>query len=363
MASALPLRDGLMTRLLALVLLLLVPSTFAGVDGSLKVTLLREPPPYQQLPELIPRDNSLCPSAGYEACGNEVPSDFCCPGASTCLILASNTTAVCCPKGACAAIQPIVCDLKLQDVSKYPKAPIHTVALDGSLPRCGSGCCPFGYVCNDDDQCSLDKHQDHYAFLVPQPSSTPATSSVMSMETSAVPVDPVPSLPTTSATPPSQAAEPTESSHESKRASDPAGLVTAVTVAGVCCFAGIGIFVWMKWFRKKKKAMSTRQSFTHHRDSGWGSWKCFATPGQTPLLPRHLVLQRGPDDKFIVTPSEAEFALPTPPAPPLRINTASPVELPATPVSPCMWMNLEHAAVEEPKLAYVIPAKRGAKRR
>ncbi|CAM1508192.1 Fc.00g050400.m01.CDS01 [Cosmosporella sp. VM-42] len=361
MALLLPPHDAGINRLFSFFLLLLVSTAVAAAGTLLEVTVIRQPTPTGLPAELLHRSDDLsCPSSEYSSCGSQVPSNFCCPSDSKCLILAANTTLVCCPNGDCNTIKPIVCNVKLQDASKHPGAPILTTALDRDLPRCGSACCPFGYVCNNKEHCVKDADQEDYEYLVPEPSttsSTPVTTSLMYRETSAAPDAPKVEMPATTSTAPTESSTPESKPEDS--GVGPAGLVTATTVAGVCCFAGIGIFIWMKWGRKKRRS---RESFTHHRDSGWGSWsswKCFPAPdGQSPLLPRHLVIKRGLDDKFIVTPGESEFSPRAPPVVPRRSNTASPAELPASPVSLCMWQNLENAEVKEPQLAYVVPAKR-----
>ncbi|KAM0441583.1 hypothetical protein ACHAQK_005049 [Fusarium lateritium] len=269
---------------------------------------------------------------------------------------------------------PITCSIRNQNPSTNPQAQVKTLALDQKLKRCGSKsgtrrCCPFGYSCRGDKECVLDEDQDEsYAFLLPVPqytttSSSAATSTatssvtsdILSVETSQAPdriIQPPSAIPAASTTGSAPDNEEEKEKEEKSSGISPTGAVTAGTVAGFCCLAGIGIFVWMKWFRKKRVQDTPSSNMSLARES-WGYFSTRSTP-----LTRHVHLARGPDDKFIVTPTTAGF---TPHMPPLdsivEEERHSPVELPATPVSLCMWSNLEDAAVEEPKLAYVIPAK------
>lgn len=92
---------------------------------------------------------TTCPESTYKQCGNAgLPSDFCCPATSTCISLAQNTTLLCCPAGSnCATIQPITCDITQQNITAHPENTLKTTALSGTLKKCGSNCCPFGYTC------------------------------------------------------------------------------------------------------------------------------------------------------------------------------------------------------------------------
>ncbi|KAJ5526115.1 hypothetical protein N7494_012765 [Penicillium frequentans] len=104
--------------------------------------------------EILPRSDS-CPSS-YDSCGGNVPSDFCCPSSSTCLVLDNDTTVLCCPSGSsCDYISPITCDIQEQNATAYPKASVKTTLLDESLPTCGKECCPFGYTCENDSLCHM----------------------------------------------------------------------------------------------------------------------------------------------------------------------------------------------------------------
>ncbi|KAF4972063.1 hypothetical protein FSARC_1281 [Fusarium sarcochroum] len=363
---------------LVLVSFLLAPATPAVVEPHVRVFPIEEPesprripPSFMDFPSQHQERDGSCPISGERWCGNDLPGDFCCPSKSSCKILAANTTALCCPKGMkCEVILPITCNIASQDPSHNPQAGVKTLVLDRELKRCGSKsgtkkCCPFGYSCKGDKECVLDEDQEEsYAFLLPVPESTSTTSpvatptdtsssvtsDVLPMETSEVPdrILQPPSATATAAT--AESSAPDDEDEENSSGISPTGVVTAGTIAGFCCVAGVGIFIWMKWFRKKKNLDTPNMPLT--RES-WGYFSTRSTPST-----RFLHLARGPNDKIIVTPSTAGFSPPVPPLAPItEEKEQSPVELPATPVSLCMWSNFENAAVEEPKLAYVVPAR------
>ncbi|KAF4345251.1 hypothetical protein FBEOM_753 [Fusarium beomiforme] len=382
MALTLQPHEGHLLRIfLVLVSFLLAPASSAAVEPHVRVFAIEEPESPRSVPASFlgfssryqQRDGS-CPISGDHWCGSNLPGDFCCSSQSDCKVLAANTTALCCPKnskGECEIIMPITCNIERQNPTISPEAEVKTLALDQELKHCGSkngarSCCPFGYSCKGNKECVLDKDQDEsYAFLLPVPEYSSATTAaststttsssttdVLSIETSEVPdriVQPpsASAVPTTSTT---ESSTPEGDGEEKKGGISPTGAVTAGTVAGVCCLVGVGIFVWMKWFRKKGDQETPEISLAHE---SWGYFSTRSTPST-----RHLHLARGPDDKFIVTPTTAGFTPSYPPLAPIVEEKQSPVELPATPVSLCMWSNFENAAVEEPKLAYVVPAKR-----
>jgi hypothetical protein len=97
--------------------------------------------------ELFERQSS-CPHSGYTQCSG-VPSGFCCAPSTTCLVLANNTTLLCCPSGNdCSTIAPINCNIQEQNVTLHSDAPLLTTNLTATLPSCGSQvCCPLGYSC------------------------------------------------------------------------------------------------------------------------------------------------------------------------------------------------------------------------
>jgi hypothetical protein len=98
--------------------------------------------------QLFERQSS-CPNPGYTQCSG-VPTGFCCAPSKTCLVLANNTTLLCCPSGDdCSTIAPINCDIQQQNVTLHSDAVLLTTNLTATLQSCGSGCCPLGYSCSN----------------------------------------------------------------------------------------------------------------------------------------------------------------------------------------------------------------------
>lgn len=86
---------------------------------------------------------------------------FCCQSGTSCIEpIAAPNTVLCCPNGQdCARIQPIACNINLQDESQYPNATVHSSDLSVTLPTCGTACCPSGYSCVN-RQCVLLLNSD-----------------------------------------------------------------------------------------------------------------------------------------------------------------------------------------------------------
>ncbi|ORY71576.1 uncharacterized protein BCR38DRAFT_404646 [Pseudomassariella vexata] len=121
-----------------------------------------------------------CAVDGYSPCSSSLPADFCCPSSTTCVSVASNTTAICCPKSQiCDEIQPITCDIDKQNVTAFPESPLHTTNLEESLPTCGKGnCCPFGYRCNSSGNCEIVKKPTKTLTTTTSHTWSPTTSTV-----------------------------------------------------------------------------------------------------------------------------------------------------------------------------------------
>jgi hypothetical protein len=130
---------------------------------------------------LFERDAS-CPDTSYSTCTNSgLPAGFCCPAGETCIALAANTTVLCCPAGSnCTEIQPISCDLSLQNITAHADNLLKTTALTATLSTCGTACCPFGYSCNSAGHCSMDSDQS----VAPKTSSTSSSSTSIPTSTS-----------------------------------------------------------------------------------------------------------------------------------------------------------------------------------
>jgi hypothetical protein len=101
---------------------------------------------------------SSCPQSGYIQCSG-VRSGFCCSPSATCLVLANNTTLLCCPNGDdCSTIAPINCNIQQQNVTSHPDAGLFTTDLTATLQSCGNGCCPLGYSCSN-SACVVNTNQ------------------------------------------------------------------------------------------------------------------------------------------------------------------------------------------------------------
>lgn len=106
----------------------------------------------------LQRDTGSCPGSNFNRCDDpKLPSNFCCPKDSTCISLDGSSSALCCPDGGCGLIQPITCDVKLQDPEVNPGNPLMTTKLDKNLPKCGNLCCPHGFSCQGGKVCRREK--------------------------------------------------------------------------------------------------------------------------------------------------------------------------------------------------------------
>lgn len=135
-------------------------------------------------------------SAGLLSCPASLPDNFCCSQGTSCIPLAGNTTALCCPTGqTCEKIQPITCDVVQQDPTINESSPIKTTILFVPLAKCGANlCCPFGYSCVGGSQCQKNSDQTK------RPDTTTSSSS-SAAPTSASPTSasPTSALPTSAA--------------------------------------------------------------------------------------------------------------------------------------------------------------------
>ncbi|RAH86288.1 hypothetical protein BO86DRAFT_353941 [Aspergillus japonicus CBS 114.51] len=139
--------------------------------------------PTQAVGILLPRSSDTCPSDYTHCSSSGLPSTFCCPSSSTCISLDDASSAICCPAGqSCDYIEPITCDVQLQNATAHPKNSVHTTRLDDSLAKCGSKCCPFGYTCTGDSLCSMDTSTASTATA--SSSSAASTSSTTTSSTS-----------------------------------------------------------------------------------------------------------------------------------------------------------------------------------
>lgn len=135
---------------------------------------------------------TTCAASSLTECTEPgLPSSFCCPANTACIALAANTTVLCCPDGSdCATIIPVTCDISKQNGTLNPGSTLMTTALTSVLMQCGSGCCPFGYSCNTNDQCVMNANQQKSAPPAPTSSlpSSNASSPTSTQSASVVPI-------------------------------------------------------------------------------------------------------------------------------------------------------------------------------
>ncbi|GAM89251.1 hypothetical protein ANO11243_072880 [Dothideomycetidae sp. 11243] len=91
--------------------------------------------------------------SSLRACGAGFPTSFCCPTNARCLPANSTgiVAVICCPDGQdCDFVEPINCNITLQNALLFPTSAVHTLNLTENLPQCGSQCCPLSYGCVND---------------------------------------------------------------------------------------------------------------------------------------------------------------------------------------------------------------------
>lgn len=82
-----------------------------------------------------------------------VRNGMCCHIDTEPLILAGNTTVLCCPMGfPCKYIKPTICGREYyRPQPAYSDPPAVSTIWDQDLPKCGTNCCPWGYSCDGVD--------------------------------------------------------------------------------------------------------------------------------------------------------------------------------------------------------------------
>ncbi|KAF3055574.1 hypothetical protein GL218_07207 [Daldinia childiae] len=237
---------------------------------------------------LLERADSTC-AADFTKCAlSGLPENFCCEPDTTCIALAGNTTVLCCPKGkTCNKINPITCDLALQDPATNPEAEIKTTALDGILETCGTGtCCPFGYHCdgticvkNTDQSQKPETKPSSISTSVPTSTSSPASASktttvAVSEITSATPPPTSPTAPTAPDTEPTD--EPTSEPVTEAPAPSTTGTADTVkivggVIGGVVGFVFIILAVIFARYKRKKQLQRREQLQRHDSTSSFGN--------------------------------------------------------------------------------------------
>ncbi|CAI0650094.1 unnamed protein product [Colletotrichum noveboracense] len=296
------------------------------------------------------RPNASCPVDGHVACGNGTPDYFCCSSDTTCMVLASSTTALCCPKSAsCNAITTITCDITKQDVVENPGSVIHTTKLSESLPKCGKQCCPFGYKCRGGSACVLDEDEDTRSTTstntivtrtksnlvsTTSGSSLANTSAAEATETATTVAERLPAsrtpsatgvqqIPTPSTTAPSVSETPAATNSEKTTSG---GVIAGTTVAAVASVAGLTCLLWLKRRSISEKVGSAKFPRPWQQLGQNNSDQDVALPRYNSPPPAYAVQQRPPTKQYTFKHYSPE-----------SIGADQPVELPATPVSFSMW--------------------------
>ncbi|KAK4033126.1 hypothetical protein C8A01DRAFT_40413 [Parachaetomium inaequale] len=202
--------------------------------------------------ELFMRQSSCAPN--FDRCKNpDFPDYFCCKPGNTCIALAGNTTVLCCPEGSdCLRIQPVPCNLSLQDGEKNPDAVVKTTALGGTLGRCGTQCCPFGYSC-DKEQCVMDQNQNAVPIQTntakPGPTTTAGANPSLTSDASPTPDT------TSPADDPNATTGASDGASTSGSSTPVAAIAGGVTAAAVVLIgAAVLAFIFLR--KKKKKEPS-----------------------------------------------------------------------------------------------------------
>lgn len=262
-------------------------------------------------PEDIFSRASTCGDSSYVQCAASLPSDFCCPSTSTCMALAGNTTALCCPTGGdCSQIEPIPCDISLEDKTQHPSATVMTSALTGTLETCGTKCCPFGYSCSD-GVCNQDSDQSAKPSTSSVASSATATSTSSSTETQSAAVSPTSasdaspsatstadssgtgSSPTAGATSTSTSGDTSpEGSSSSSDSSSKAGVVAGGVVGGIAGLALLGMII-LFLIKRERRRKEVAEKNPGGDDAHSRSSSSFGNVGPHPEISKPIVSEGG----------------------------------------------------------------------
>ncbi|RAK97865.1 uncharacterized protein BO80DRAFT_427931 [Aspergillus ibericus CBS 121593] len=241
---------------------------------------------------LLPRSSDSCPS-NYNRCADiKLPDTFCCSSSSTCISLDDSTSAICCPDGeSCDYIEPITCNVQLQNATAHPKNSVKTTRLDDSLPTCGDACCPFGYTCTGDSLCAMNTSSASTGAASQSSTMSTSTSTAGSTSTGSV-TSFTTSASTTDASDPtivpvttgSKSAISDSSSNNSSNGTSAAALTskstcssypTTAILAGFFPGALFGavlallcMFIYRKWQRKHQPPSAKVAQFTRRSSKG-----------------------------------------------------------------------------------------------
>ncbi|KAI0124393.1 hypothetical protein BJ170DRAFT_83622 [Xylariales sp. AK1849] len=282
-------------------------------------------------------EESQCAIDNYSSCGNGLPDNFCCAPGLTCLSLASNTTALCCPEGFdCSAIQPIICDIDQQNVTAFPNSQVHTTNLEASLPSCGkSTCCPFGYRCNASLNCEIDTG------ATSTPAATPVTSSQI-WSTTTSPSSMSMTEPTLLAT---GSVISNTSDSKTEMSAPPSSNKTGIAVGttfGAFSIVGALSYCWMRWWRRGRTGNSIPMG-------SWArTWQDIRSPPRYDLSTSRNRRQQGQEQErdWKLEPKTSTSAV--------KVSEGCQViELPATPLSFSFWNRDDTTPPLQPKSCYM----------
>lgn len=146
-----------------------------------------------------------------------------------------------------------------------------TIITNLELEKCGSMCCPFGYSCEGDSKCVLDKDQSSPPEGAEYPSGSssaaPSATSPTSSETASASAEP------TSTSEPSKASDENqkEDPEEEKKDDGPATTSIVGGVVGGCIILLIIAVVIFLYFRRQKKREGGHGEKGGHFYGGGGS--------------------------------------------------------------------------------------------
>lgn len=207
------------------------------------------------------------------SCNSDLTDLFCCPKDHSCILLAGDTSAMCCPAGRnCDEVRPITCDLRGQDMTKYPKAPVMTIITNLELEKCGANCCPFGYSCQAGSKCVLDKDQSSVPEGAEYPSGSssggaPSATEPTSSETASASAEP------TSTSEPSKASDENQGGEEEEQKKDSGPATTSIVggvVGGCIILLIIAVVIFLYFRRQKKREGGSSEKGGHHFYGGGG---------------------------------------------------------------------------------------------
>ena len=272
------------------------------------------------------------------------------------MVLAANTTAVCCPEGHdCSAIIPTTCETELMNAAKYPNSPILTTALDSDLPSCGNAtCCPFGYECVSSGtsvRCVVGKNQAKYTTLASQQTKAVFATLAGSTTTPTPTHAPTSAAFTTSTilstpTPPAAANTTTAAGSEPGAApSHSTGIIAGSVVAALVLLAGLAAIFWKKRRKLKKRFRSGLGvgplSHQHQRQDPPPAYDTRESEptkdSQTKATAFCQTITSSPAHVSVIAFAELQGSAAYQHPPTETCIAQSPVELPASPLSFSLW--------------------------